>query len=157
MHLRLPLQQLHQLQHLHLSLHGSNVCSGSSSSSNPLVPLSGNLTALVLRDCTLQTSYCGPAAVTALTGLRRLQLAGAALQHLAADAGALTLFNNKQPAQPNILQHMTQLTALSLADTRCGTNWESSSGSRGGVAAALSIGALALGALHVISKLTALQ
>lgn len=74
-HLRLPLQQLHQLQHLHLSLHGSNVYSGS----NPLVPLSGNPTALVLRDCTLQTSYCSLAAVTALTGLRRLQLAGAAL------------------------------------------------------------------------------
>lgn len=52
---------------------------------------------------------------------------------------------------------MTQLTTLSLADTLRGPNWESSSGSRGGVAAALAIGAMALGAVHVISKLTALQ
>lgn len=82
--LRLPLQLLHKLQRLHLSFNGSNECGTQSSSSgnsnSSWGPLAGSLTALVLQHCTLRTLCGGLAAVTALTGLRRLRLEGAALQ-----------------------------------------------------------------------------
>jgi hypothetical protein len=150
--MRLPLQQLQQLQRLHLSIHGSNVCTDtSSSSSNRLIPLAGSLTALVLQDCTLRAACGDLAAVTALTGLRRLHLGGVALRHVDADAVEPTAGITRL-MQASVLQQMTHLTALSLADTRSSHNWESNSSSNSS-----SRVLVALAAVQAISRLSALQ
>jgi hypothetical protein len=135
-HMRLPLQQLPQLKHLHLSLHGNNTCNRNrntttSSSSTLLAPLAGSLTALELQHCTLQASVAELAVITVLTGLHRLHLAGIALWHAAAGG------YDQQSNKASILPVMTYLTSLSLADTRPVDSWNRPSSFRAMVLAAV--------------------
>jgi hypothetical protein len=119
--LQLPLQQLRQLQHLHLQFNSCTIytsssnASGGSSSSNPLAALAGSLTTLELLHCTLEGPGGGLAVITMLTALKRLQLVGTATQHAAAAVGDTPSGEGTRPAAATSLGQMTWLTDLSLA------------------------------------------